>query len=140
MEFDLSTASLTVSSLVSCETRQLEPLSFPQVAMMSRITLNLKKSVGRTHDVQLELPSMFTQGNLSKLVFTSQRGHANSKSGGEFAMISVAPSSSWKGNWVEESDFWDESGRVSSRVNELRTIGGTLRFADTQPKGMRGGK
>ena len=109
---------------------------------MSRITLNLKKSVGRTHDVQLELPSMFTQGNLSKIVFTSQRGCANSKSSGEFAMKSLAPSSAGKRGWVEESAFWDESGRVtvSSRVDELRTIGGTLRFADAQPKGTRGGK
>jgi hypothetical protein len=123
-------------------------VSFPQVAMMSRITLNLKKSVGRAPDVQPELPSMFTQGNLSvnldlKTGFTSQRGRANSKSGGEFAMISVAPPSSGKGNWVEEeSDSWSESGRVmvSSRVNELRTIGGTLRFADAPPKGTRGGK
>jgi hypothetical protein len=110
--------------------------------MMSRITLNLKKSVGKTHDVQPKLPSMFTQGNLSKLVFTNQRGCANSKSGGKFAMKSLAPSSAGKRNWVEESDFWDESGRVtvSSQVNELRTIGGTLRFADTQPKGTCGGK
>ena len=115
---------------------------------MSRITLNLKKSVGRLNDVQPELPSMFTRGSLSvkpnlKIVtpgFNSQRGRANSKSGGEFAMISVVPSSSRKGNWVEESDFWDDSGRVSSRVNELRTIGGTLRFADAQPKGTHSGK
>jgi len=118
---------------------------------MSRITLNLKKSVGRAHDVQPELPSMFTQGNLNvnpdlKIVtpgFTSQRGRANSKPGGEFAMISVAPPLAGKENWVEEeSDSWDESGRVTvfSRVNELRTIGGKVRFVDAPPKGTRGGK
>ena len=113
---------------------------------MSRITLNLKKSV--ESDVQPELPSMFTQGYLSvnpdlNIVtpgFTSQN-RAHSESGGEFAMKSVAPSSARKGNWMEE-DSWDESGRltVSPRVNEPRTIGGTLRFADAQPKGTRSGK
>ena len=118
--------------------------------MMSRITLNLKKFVERTYDVQPELPSMFTQGNLdvnSDLTpgFTSQRGHANSKPGGEFAMESIAPSSAGEGNWVEESDesdSWDESGRVtvSSRVNELRMIGDTLTFAPTRPIGTRGWK
>ena len=114
---------------------------------MSRITLNLKKSV--ESDVQPELPSMFTQGYLSvnpdlNIVtpgFTSQN-RAHSESGGEFAMKSVAPSSARKGNWVEEEDSWDESGRltVSSRVNKPRTIGGTLRFADAQVKVTRGGK
>jgi len=118
---------------------------------MSRITLNLKKSVGRAQTIQPELPSMFTQGSLNvkpelKIVtpgFTGQRGRAHSKSGGEFAMKSLASSAARKGNWEEEEeDPWDESGRltVSSRVNELRTIGGTLRFPDAQPKGTRGGK
>jgi hypothetical protein len=117
--------------------------------MMSRITLNLKKSVGRAQNIQPELPSVFTQGSLSvkpdlKIVtpgFTSQRGRAYSKSGGEFAMKSLASSLAKKGNW-EEEDSWDESGTltVSSRVNELRTIGGTLRFPDAQPKGARGEK
>ena len=121
---------------------------------MSRITLNLKKSVGKLNTVQPELPSIFTRGSLSvkpdlKIVtpgftsLSSQRGRANSKSGGEFAMTNIPPSSERKGNYVEEeSDSWDDSGRltVSSRVNELRTIGGTLRFADAQPKGTRGGK
>jgi hypothetical protein len=114
--------------------------------MMSRITLNLKKFVERerTRDVQQEL---FTQGNLNvNPGFTSQRSRANPKPGGEFAMKSIPPSSAGKGNRVEgesdESDSWDESGRVtvSSRVNELRTIGGTLMFAPAQPIGTRGWK
>jgi len=124
--------------------------------MMSRITLNLKRFVERAHDVQPEVPSMFTQGNLNanpdlNIVtpgFTSQGSRANSKPGGEFAMKILAPSSSGKGNWMEsldesdESDSRDESGRVtvSSRVNELRTIGGTLMFAPTQPIGTHGWK
>jgi len=53
---------------------------------------------------------VFTQGNLNvnpdlKIItpgFTSQRGRANSKSGGEFAMISVAPPLAGKENWAEE--------------------------------------
>jgi hypothetical protein len=108
--------------------------------MMSRITLNLKKSVGRAQNIQPELPSMFTQGSLSvkpdlKIVTPGFTSH--SKSGGEFAMKSLTSSSAKKGNWEEEEDSWDESGRVSSRVNELRTIGGTLRFSDAQPKGEK---
>lgn len=118
--------------------------------MMSRITLNLKKSVGRAaQDVQAELPSMFTQGshnvnsNLKVVTpgFNSQRSRSYSKSGGEFAMINVAPPAPKKPNWEDEEDMWDDSGRttLSSRVNELRTIGGTLRFPDIT-KGPRGGK
>ena len=56
-------------------------------------------------------------------------------------MINVAPPAPKKPNWEDEEDMWDDSGRttLSSRVNELRTIGGTLRFPDIT-KGPRGGK
>ena len=122
---------------------------------MSRITLNLRKSVGRVHEIQAEIPSMFMRGGFSvdpgiKIAmpgFRSQRGRANSKSsGGEFAMMSFTPPSPWKGNlngWanggiLEESDSWEDRASISSRVDELRTIGGTLRFADGEWKGAHG--
>jgi len=118
--------------------------------MMSRITLNLRKSVGRVHGLQVEMPSMFMQSRFSvdpgirtvTPAFKSQRGRANSKSsGGEFAMISFTPPSPGKWNgWanggiLEESDSWEER---ATRVDELRTIGGTLRFANGEQKGPHG--